>query len=80
MFHSTHSIEKMVEERARLTKLEGENALLQRKLKENKLSHKKIIKFKDADISFLNKEISDQEEVLKVLNEKFKLKKLKCPT
>lgn len=71
VFHSTHSIGKMISESVRLTQLESENVTLQIRFKEKDSSHQKDIKVKDADISFLNKEIKDQVETLKTLNENF---------
>ena len=60
MYHSMHSIDKIVSKRARLTLLEGNNSTLQRQLKENDTKHQKEMKAKDADLTFWKNEVKDQ--------------------
>lgn len=65
MFHTTHHIDKMIEERARLTHLEGEKSSMLKKLKDNDTKYQKDLKSKDSTINFLRKEVKDQEDMLK---------------
>ena len=72
MYHSMHSIDRLVAERARLTQLEGSNSMLKRQLKENDTKWQKDLQAKEADLNFFKKEVKDQEEMLNSLNDKFK--------
>lgn len=70
-YHLMNIIDKHMEEKALLTRLEGKNSSLLIKLMENDRKWQKELRSKDASLSFLNKEIQDQEEMLKTLNDKF---------
>lgn len=71
LFHSTHHVDKMITDWARLTRSEGEKSDFLRKLKEDDNKHKKELKSKDSSISFLQKEVTNQVEMLKSLNDNF---------
>lgn len=66
-----YSIDRIISDRAPLIQVEGNNSILKRLLKEIDTKWPKEIKSKDVDLTFLRKEVKDQEEMLKSLHEKF---------
>lgn len=66
-----HSIDWIINERARLTQFKGNNSILKKQLKENDTKWKKELEAKDTNLSFFKNEVKDQEEMLKALNDKF---------
>ncbi|XP_074371067.1 uncharacterized protein LOC141712146 isoform X2 [Apium graveolens] len=68
--HSIRVVDKLLEEGARLERLQGDNNILRNTLKDKDFLHAKDIKAKDSEISFLKDEVANLTSQLEIANKK----------
>ncbi|XP_074382414.1 uncharacterized protein LOC141724245 [Apium graveolens] len=68
--HSTQVVDKLLEEKARLERLQGDNNILKNTLTDKDFLHAKDIKAKDSEISFLKHEVANLTSQLEIANKK----------
>ncbi|XP_074349932.1 uncharacterized protein LOC141689517 [Apium graveolens] len=68
--HSTQVVDKLLEEKACLERLQGDNNILKNTLKDTNFLHVKDIKTKDSEISFLKDEVANLTSQLEISNKK----------
>ncbi|XP_074357674.1 uncharacterized protein LOC141697281 [Apium graveolens] len=68
--HSTRVVDKLLEDGARLERLQGDNNILRNTLKDKDFLHAKDIKVKDSEISFLQGEVAKLTSQLEIANKK----------